>query len=79
MNLDNIVTDLAYLLEIDKSLLTLNTELESFSNWDSLAVVSMIAMIDQEFKVIMDWREITSCKTLQEIFILANQKIKCAA
>ncbi|KTD62107.1 acyl carrier protein [Legionella spiritensis] len=70
MNKDLLLNDLAKLLELDKHLLSDTFLLNDEANWDSLAVVSTVAAIDQHYKVSVRGSELMSCNTVKDIFYL---------
>lgn len=74
MNIEILLTELAKLLETDRESVTLDYPLAGFGNWDSLAIVSMIATIDAIFNVSVKGNEIEQCKTVKDIFILIEHK-----
>ncbi|MFZ1290145.1 MAG: hypothetical protein WAR79_08640 [Melioribacteraceae bacterium] len=42
--------------------------------WDSLAVMTTLAMIDSEYNVILEGKDIEKCKTLRQLFDLVKSK-----
>lgn len=50
------------------------TVLKSCVCWDSLAVVSTMAMIDMYFGVKMQGQDIETCQTLEDIFHKVQEK-----
>lgn len=72
--------ELARLLEIDVNTIEDDFKLAGHGGWDSLAIVSLIATIDQAFGVIVKGCEIEKCLTVKEIFNLIDSKtIKASA
>ena len=55
------------LLDIEKDTLSEDQELESLEEWDSLAVISVIAMFDEEFEKIITSSEIKGFITVKDI------------
>ncbi|MBV9576546.1 MAG: acyl carrier protein [Gammaproteobacteria bacterium] len=74
MKTEAVFTELARLLEIDRVELTLRTPLAGCGNWDSLAVVSMMATIDTHFNVTVKGHEVEQCKTINDLFLLIEHK-----
>lgn len=64
---------LAEILEIDPSLVTPELNLIQH-NWDSLAVVSTIALCDECFNVMLDGQALNACQTVEDIVALINAK-----
>jgi acyl carrier protein len=48
----------------------INTRLEDIDGWDSFAVMSTIAMLDQEYGIIINAEKISEVNTLQELYNL---------
>lgn len=76
MNKDNLLTDLAKLLIVDKNLLNDSFNLNEELNWDSLSVVSTVAAIDQHYKVSMKGTELMSCRSIGDIFFQIEKKLQ---
>jgi acyl carrier protein len=74
MKTENILIEIANLMEMDVKDLNLEHKLECFVNWDSLTAISTIALIDAHFGLLLEAKEIEKCKTLNEIFKLVEHK-----
>ncbi len=46
--------------------------LENLGGWDSLAVVSFIAMVDEQLGMTLQPRAIADCKTVDDLFVLSQ-------
>lgn len=55
-------------LEIEDREVLLEDKFKDYDEWDSLANLSMVAMIDDEFGVVIDNQKFKSMQTLQELF-----------
>jgi acyl carrier protein len=55
-------------LEIENRELQLSDNFRDFDEWDSLANLSLIAMLDDEFGVVIEASNFKQMNTLQEIF-----------
>lgn len=62
--------------EEDEDPLKLRDRLEDFEMWDSLAVISLVSMLDDEYEIIMGRKDLEKMKTIQDIwdFVKANLK-----
>lgn len=62
-------------LEIEDAELTSETRFRDLEQWDSLAYLSVIAMIDEEFDVVIEGKEFKELHTLGDIIrvITENQ------
>ena len=54
-------------LEIEDRDLTVNDEFRTYPEWDSLALLSVIAMIDDEFDVIIEGNDFAKITTVGEL------------
>ncbi len=62
-------------LEIEDRELKLDDDFREFQEWDSLALLSVIAMIDEEYDVIIESNAFQKLITIGDIyeFILSNK------
>ena len=51
------------------------THFRELDEWSSLLSLSIIAMVDDEYDVIIKADEIKSCTTVEDLFNLVNQKV----
>ena len=68
LELDNI-------LELNPGTIQGGEALESLSAWDSLAVLSFIAMVDEKLKTQVSGKDIANCATVSDIAALLGDKI----
>lgn len=61
---------LAEIMDVEPEKLTPETELESLEEWDSIALISFIAMMDDEFEKIVKGSEIKEKKTVAELMAM---------
>ena len=54
----------------DVNKIDFNTRLEDIDGWDSFALMSIVAMLDQEYGIITNAEKISEAKTLQELYNL---------
>jgi acyl carrier protein len=55
-------------LEIEDRDLKLSDNFKEFKEWDSLANLTMVAMLDDEFGVVIDSQRFKKMATLQDVF-----------
>lgn len=55
-------------MEIEGRSLSLGDNFREYEEWDSLANLSVIAMIDEEFEVVIDAEQFANMTLLQEVF-----------
>jgi acyl carrier protein len=64
------------ILEEDPGTLTGTEKLkEQLAGWNSLAVVSFIALVDERFEVALSPKAIAGCKTVNDLIGLLNGKV----
>lgn len=55
-------------LEIEDREVSLQDNFKDYDEWDSLANLSLVAMIDDEFGVVIDNQKFKNMTTLQELY-----------
>ena len=65
---------LAEALEIDESSLTPDTLFDAI-DWDSLAVISTIALVDEQFGVMIPGQDISECKGMSDLLLLIESRM----
>jgi len=63
--------ELASLLDIERSNLSDNTLLNDLE-WDSMAVISTIALIDEIFDIVISGDDLINCASIHDIFSLLD-------
>ena len=66
-----LLTELAEILQKDRSEVTPNLRLED-AGWDSVAVMSVIAMMDEQCGVTLSGAQLMECQTVGDIINLAG-------
>lgn len=61
--------------DTDVSVFTPDTKFRELDEWSSMTVLSVIAMIDDEYGVPMMGHDIRECETIQDLFEKAKSKI----
>lgn len=54
-------------LEIDGIDINLNTKFRELDTWDSLSFLSILAMIDEEYDVIIEGNDFKKLQTIQDL------------
>ena len=70
--MDDFTAGLAEIFEVDEGEITPAFDLEAH-NWDSLAIVSVIALVDSCSGKLLNGRALAQCKTVADIEALASQ------
>jgi acyl carrier protein len=61
--------------DTDEALITPDTKFKQLDEWSSLTALSIIAMVDDEYDVILMGNDIINSETIQELFdIVCNYK-----
>lgn len=61
--------------DLDASVLTPETEFKQLEDWNSLVALSVIAMVDEEYDVILKGKDITGANTIKDLFDTVQSKI----
>lgn len=70
--------ELAELLEIDSMVLREDYQLEENANWDSLALISVIVMIDEHFQQSVSNDVLRKCKVVGDLLKLIDDNARFA-
>ena len=61
-------------LEIEDRELSINDKFREYPEWDSLAFLSVIAMIDEEYDVIIEGKDFRKLETVGDIISAINER-----
>lgn len=70
MTLEEKLTLIAETLDADPANIKPETELSSLDEWDSMGVISTIAMLDKKFGKVLSAEQIEELKSVQDIMNL---------
>jgi len=77
MKKDEFIQEIMDILEIeDAYLIQETTAFKALNEWDSLAALSTISMVDDEFGVTINNKDLRSVETLGELYKLIEEKAK---
>ena len=77
MNLQDFIDNFAGQFdETDPEEFTAETKFKDLEEWSSLMALSIIAMVDDEYDVIIKGNDITGSETIQELFNIVVKKHK---
>lgn len=62
-------------LEIENADINLNTKFRDLENWDSLSFLSMLAMIDEEYDVIIEGNDFRKLITIEDLINEVKKKL----
>ena len=73
MSLEKFIEDFEEAVEdVDAGSLTGGTNYKALAAWDSLAVLTVIAMVDAEYDVRLKADTLKTCETLKELFAIVD-------
>ncbi len=59
------------MLELDPGTITGNERLEDIEAWDSLAVISFIALVDEKFDILVETEKLAAAESIADLYALA--------
>lgn len=68
MSLQNFVQDFAEAIEVDVASITPETKFKDIDSWDSMAVLNIIAMVDDKYQKTIGGDEIEKSTTIAELW-----------
>ncbi|MEH7251323.1 acyl carrier protein, partial [Neobacillus niacini] len=74
IKLEDFLLELAELLEIERSEMTSDYQLDENENWDSLALISVIVMVDEHFKQSVSNEALRKCKVIGDLIKLIKHQ-----
>lgn len=72
MNKSDFLLALDELLELSPGTLNGTETLDSYENWDSLAVISFIALADEKFSIVVGSEAIAKAQTVNDLLQLIS-------
>lgn len=72
MNRTEFLLALDEMLELDPGTLTGAEELETIDTWDSLAVISFIALVDEKLGHVVEGEKLVKARTVDDLLGLAG-------
>ena len=76
MKIDKYLNEVEKVMELDKGVMSLDDTLDQYASWDSLAVLSFIAMVDTLFDFRVAASDVNACKTISHLVELLGDKIE---
>lgn len=67
MTLEEKLNLIADTIDVEKEKIKADTILLSLEEWDSMAKISIIAMLDKKFKKVLDMEQLEEIKSVQDI------------
>lgn len=76
MNKENFIELFEELLEKDENTIKIDDKFRNYAEWDSLAVLSAGAMINEEYDIVIPRQEFDKLITVGELYDYINNKFK---
>ena len=67
MDIQTFIEKFAEAVDVDASVLTAETEFRNLDEWDSVAYISVLAMMDEEYDIQIEMAQFKQLKTLGAI------------
>lgn len=75
MNKQEFIAEIAEVMEMEDEELRGEDALEDLADWDSMAVMGFIAMVDSNFGTTIKAAKINECKTVNDLVALVEDKL----
>lgn len=75
MNKRDFLLCLDEMLELAPGSLAGDEKLEALESWDSLAVISFIALVDERFGIVVEGRRLAQARTIDDLLALVDSKL----
>ena len=76
MNQKKFLDNFKEALELEhERLVTLNDTFKELDEWDSLASLSLIAMLDEEYEVELESEDLDKLTTVEELYLFVKSKL----
>ena len=73
MDFEPFLKDLAELFSVARKDLTDDFKLDANTNWDSLTIISMMALMDDHFRVEISGEKLRACSSLGQVLVLIKE------
>jgi acyl carrier protein len=76
MVLDSFVAEFADAIEVSRETVTNITAFKELEIWDSLCVLTIIAMVDTNYAVTVSGNDLENSRTVEDLFALVESRTK---
>jgi acyl carrier protein len=73
VDFEDFLKELAPLLSVERKELTEDFALDPNTNWDSLTIISMMALMDDHFEVEISGEQLRRCSSIGDVLKLIEQ------
>jgi len=63
-------------LELSEGALSSNTTLKNLEEWDSLAIMTFVTLLDSKFKININTDQLSKCKKPTDLYLFVKNKVK---
>jgi acyl carrier protein len=74
MSINTFIENFAFAIEVDSTSLAPGTAYKKMENWDSLNALSLIAMADADYNVVLTGQDILTTDTIQALYEVVESK-----
>jgi acyl carrier protein len=74
MDRADLLKEIERIVELDDGILRGEETLKDLGDWDSLAIMSFIAMVDKKFSILIEGAKIIECKTVNDLIYLVQER-----
>jgi acyl carrier protein len=75
MTKSQFLNEIDAIIEADPGTTAMDDQLESLTGWDSMAIISFIAMVDEKLACTLNIDQLVSCKTVGDLASLCVGKV----
>ena len=75
MTTSEFLKEIETIIEADPGSITMDNQIASLTGWDSMSIISFIAMADAKLQVAMNVTALASCKTVGDLAGLLEGKV----
>ena len=73
MTPDEFLANFADILEVSPDSISLDTQLDSLANWDSINVLTYMMMVDEKLSKQVDPEKVASAQAVSDLYTIAIQ------
>lgn len=70
--MNTFLAEIIKIAEIPEDKINLDTDLTTIEEWDSLAILDLMAYVDEKYDKILSMEELESCNSVRELYQLVT-------
>lgn len=71
---EKFIEEIKDILEIEGREISMNDKFREYEEWDSLAYLSLIGMLDEEYEISLEDKDFKKLETLQDVLNIVRTK-----